>query len=222
MLIRKKRGASGSWRVHGDDVKTAMQLLACGLVRGARIHSRESADRFVEMGFARRSAGQFALTGRGIFATLRSAAVWAEAWSMRRLAARRAPASWAKLPKGWPLIASAAMLADATTDAIRIQPLGPMPLPADDLDAAIEAAITKATRVSPFVESAEAAGLRPRIDGLAKVREELARGGVVTETLPGGGTGRPLRAERPIQQLDPRHVRGDMDRLRKAGVGIRL
>lgn len=151
MLIRKKRGASGAWRVHEADARTALHMLACGIVLRSRLIAAESAERFVAEGYAIKTAGFFALSGRGVVAALLSPAVWGEAWRKRRTSSL-VPELWARMPRGYPLVLPAHRLAQAVGRA-------PFPATEELPDATVRGS---ASTGMPLVDAAEAARVSAR------------------------------------------------------------
>ncbi len=77
-LIRKCAKSSNGW--NNGDLDVAFQLFSCGLVWDGNLVSKASRDHFVAGGYAARSQGVQALTGKGTVAFLTSRAVWASAF----------------------------------------------------------------------------------------------------------------------------------------------
>jgi hypothetical protein len=82
-MIRRCSKSSTGW--NAGDLDVAFQLFTCGMVADGNLASKSSRDHLVEHGYAVRSSGLQAMTGKGVYHFLTKPAVWRAAYRERRL-----------------------------------------------------------------------------------------------------------------------------------------
>ncbi len=82
-MIRRCKHSPDGWN-HGD-LDTAFQLFSCGMVWDGNVGRKASRAHLVRHGYAVRTDGMTALTGKGAIAFLLTPRVWLAAYRRRRL-----------------------------------------------------------------------------------------------------------------------------------------